>query len=325
MYSTDRDAATAWRALPAQTRWWCREGPFRREPLRDVQLASIVAGYGETMTRRMRWLFWLSAAGLLALDRTQMVVSALSARAAHASELPVGLAILCCLVVALLQAVPHLRYRRLRNWGLLAVEKVQIAAVPAAADAPGAPGQAPATEIRVRRRFLAHVAAGCGAAALVVFGDAGHELVTAGSLPAVWLIGLVLSTVLVVLVLWEIRSRTSPAVIRLTSDGWALPGSGLCGTWAEVREIEVRAGRALGWPRFALAPHTDVRFVVLRVADPQRHINAVRPAHRRWDARADCRLYGSPVVIPASRRYTASVVDVVQTLRRFTPAPVSWL
>ena len=333
MYPTDRAAAAAWRALPVATQSWCREGPHRREVLPDLHLASIVAGYGETMTRRMRWLLWPAVAGFVALIGVDAVIAARFPAAVAASRTPVGVAAICCLGLIVLQFAPHLRYRRLRNWGLLAIAQVQIAAMPASVAssagrevvAAGTTDGAAAAEIRARRRPLAYVAAIVGAAELVAVGAAGYQFMTTASLPPGRIVEVILFTSCVVVTLWWLHHHVHTPIARLTAEGWELPLTGVRGDWAKVRGIEIRAGRALGWPRFVLPPTSDVRLVVLLVDDPQHHVDTARPGYGRWDARLDCRLYGSPAVIAASRRYAVSEVEVIQALRPFTSAPVSWL
>jgi hypothetical protein len=112
-----------------------------------------------------------------------------------------------------------------------------------------------------------------------------------------------------------------PVAARFTPDGWEIPTQRMSGSWAGVRAIRVlpmSTGLTAGSPRAA-----RLRLVSLIVDDPEQHI-AHLSAIRRPMARGNIKKYGSPVVIIAMPERTMPVVDLVQLLQHYTPAPVEW-
>jgi hypothetical protein len=104
-----------------------------------------------------------------------------------------------------------------------------------------------------------------------------------------------------------------PVMARFTPVGWELPHQRIAGTWAEVREIRIRPSRTIA----------DTRFVVLMLTDPQVHLDRLSRT-RRYIGRSGMREHGSPAVIAAGRATRIDLVALVERLRRYTSAPVTW-
>ncbi len=322
-YPTGGDAIAAWRALPAQTRRWCRETVRSGEPLTDLDLAPLVTGYGHAMVRRNRWLLGGAAVGVLALSGALAIWSAPPATVTRTAEVAIGLVILGCAGVILLRTGPHLRYRTLRFWGLAALEQAQFAAAPAVAE-PAAAAGATTTEIRFHRTRLLSVTVAGWVVVLALTAFAGYRLATAESLSPGNIAFAALCVVLVLILVSDLlRQRqylVDPAFVRLTPDGWDFPGADMRGDWSEVRGIEVRSGHAIGARRLV---HPGMRVVVLQIDDAQRHADNAHPLRRR-EAQSDYRQYGSPAAFSVSYFFTIPVIDTLLALRRYTAAPIHW-
>lgn len=348
-----RRARQAWRALSVPAREDALAAARRGVAPSDVGVAWAAAGYGRTVARRLR------VATLLAPVALAVVIVPVSAVliAARASAETVDI-VMALLVVVTLGGLAGLtararRYQRLHASGLLGMEAARLGSlaptpgqsvwggttdsgftVPYHAQVPipqPLPRPAPdpvatgVREVTLRRgRVLGGIAMLLGAEVvfwLLVF------VIWHGSRPPVLATVVTVIAVLFTLALLVILYASAPALrrpvaARFRPDGWEIPTQRMSGSWAEVRAIRVRplANAGVGGASAQLA---GVRVVALIVDDPERHI-AHLSAVRRALVRGSIKKYGSPIVIVAMPRRTMDVVELVQLLQQYSPAPVEW-
>lgn len=349
-----RQATQAWRALSVQARQAAFAAASRGAAPSDVAVAWAAAGYGRTVARRLRIarLFAPVALAFVAIP----VAAALAVARAPVQILDVVLALL---LVATLGGIIGLsawgrRYQRLHASGLLGMEAARLGSL---APAPGQPvwgstgadsgftvpyyAQVPIPE-PLPRPVCDPAAAGVREVPLRRGRVLASLAVMVVIVPVFWLLIIVLGngtrppilsaviavlaavyTLALVVVLYAAGpSLRSPVVARFTPDGWELPAQRMSGSWAQVRAIRVRPlsapGAAAGSPQLAA-----VRVVTLIVDDPEQHL-AHLSAPRRALIRSSIKKYGSPVAIVAMPRRSMPVVELVQLLQHYTPAPVEW-
>jgi hypothetical protein len=356
MIPAGRQAGDAWRALHPQARADAWAAAKQGRAPGDVGVAWAAAGYGQLMARRLRIaMLFVPLAFIVLLAGSAAVIAALHLPPALLVVLPLLFLGYAGALITL--RVYRSRYHRLYNSGLLGVEAAQVggalaqpspavwgaqayqseftvpyqATVPVLAPAarpPAAPAYAGTQEVTMRRGPL--VLQLCVLLALagylwlrVVLLAVTSTTGLGQTLMVVWLVlALVYTGSIGFVMLTSVAFLFNPVVARFTPAGWELPHARMAGPWARVREIRVRsatARRGLG----AAGAAATLRVVALVVEDPQWQLDQAPPL-RRFLARRAMKRYGSPVTIVATPRRTMPVVELVQTLQRYTNAPLNW-
>jgi hypothetical protein len=354
MVPQGREAVSAWRSLTPQARAiaWAAAKQGAAPP--DASLGIVSAGYGRTMARRFLVLSIVAPFVMIFVIIGGVVALAI----ADVPGTPVFIVALPVTYVVVVIAVrlQRRRFLQLNSSGLLAVEAARAGrpipapagwsssyqseftvpyqafaapAVPTPVQPPATPVAPPTEPVEVRARpggaitrlvvltvFGAYVWLRAVYYTQVAGGNAelGFEVVF-------FALGVAYTVLIVMVAVPTVRLLMKPVVARFTPDGWELPHSRMAGSWAELREIRVRAPR-IGRTGYAVrTPAT--RIVALVLAYPQPHLERLSPV-RRLLLRPAIRRYGSPATIMANARRTMDVVQLVNLLARYTPAPVNW-
>jgi hypothetical protein len=347
---TGRAATAAWRQLGPQIRAQVWTASTHGQPLPDVTVGVIAAGYGKTMERRITVTLLASLAVFVfgaVFGTVGLVLAGVDADTITRVLLPLYLVVYAG--YAIFMRVQRVRYRRLHSIGLLTVEAAQVDpsraqhaalvtsdesgfTVPygfqAAAHAPAAVA-APATlapdgsyVVPIRRTAILR---GLLVYAILFFLGvieiALTRTVSPLLLPLFVLLVVLAGGMIVLNLVMSGRYLIDPVVARFTPAGWEFTASGMHGSWQDVRRIRVSPPR--GRRRTATGLLGATRVVLLDTADPAANLAQATGMRRALGRRAMQR-YGSPIGILANPRTTVGVVELVQVLQRYTAAPITW-